>query len=169
MKKVLVLLSLLFATSVTFGQNLTVGQFLELSTKSLGEIEEQLTGNNWFFYQGVDETPEAFGNAKFVYDRPEFKIGDAAQYFITYYYSEDESANSIEFSLRNKVIYDSYLEQMQNLKFELKDSKTDNGNIVKVYKRLGFIIEVTIPPNFEKANSYKFMFAKKSDYKKIRR
>lgn len=169
MKKVLVLFTFLFASSFMFGQNLTVGQFLELSKKSLGEIEEQLSASNWFFYEGVDETPESFGNAKFVFDKPEYKIGDAAQYFVTYYYSEEESANSIEFSLRNKTIYDSFLNQMQNLKFELKDSKTDDGNIIKVYKHAGFVIEVSLPPNFESTNSYKFLFAKKSDYKKIRK
>jgi hypothetical protein len=152
-----------------FCQNLTVEQFLELSKKSLGEIEEQLSGSNWFFFEGVDETPESFGNAKFVFERPQFKIGDSVQYLVTYYYSEEESANSIEFSHRNKTTYDSFLIQMQNLKFELKDSKTDDGNIIKVYKHGGFIIEVSLPPNFEKANTYKFMFAKKSDYKKIRK
>jgi hypothetical protein len=159
---------MLFATGLMTSQNLTVGDFLKLSKKSLGEIQEELTAKNWHFYQGVDETEEVFGNVKFVFDRPGFKVGDAAQYFVVYYYSEDEGANAVEISFRTQQIYDSYTTQLKNLKFELVSSKTDNGNIIKVYKYGGMIAEITIPPNFDRGNSYKFMFAKKSDYKKIR-
>ena len=103
MNKKIVLLVMLFATSLAFSQKLTVGQLITLSKVGLGEVEELLTENNWYFYQAVDETAEAFGNAKFVYDRPDFKIGDAGQYFITYYYSEESSANAIEISFRIKT------------------------------------------------------------------
>lgn len=159
---------MLFATSIMTSQNVTVGEFLKLSKMSLGEIQEVLTEKNWHFYQGVDETKEVFGNVKFVFDRPGFKVGDAAKYFIIYYYSEDENANAIEMSFRTKQIFDSFTEQLDNLDFKLFSSKTDSGNIIKVYKHNGMIAEITIPPNFDGMSSYKFMFATKKDYKKIR-
>ena len=160
---------MMFLTGMTIGQNLTVRQLLDLSKQSLGEVEQEITANNWFFFQGVDETEDTFGNAKFVYDRPKFKKGDVGQYFMTYYYSQDDSANALDISFRNKQVYEAYMSQLDTLKFKLKSSKTVNGNIIKVFKRGGFIAEVTYPPNFEKANSFKFLFARRSYYKKIRR
>ncbi len=158
-----------FLTSMAVGQNLTVRQLLNLSKKSLGEVEQDITSNNWCFFQGVDETEETFGNAKLVYDRPKFKKGDVGQYFITYYYSQDDLANALDISFRNKQVYDSYMSQLDTLKFKLKPSKTVSGNIIKVFRHGGFIAEVTYPPNFDKSNSFKFLFARKSNYKKIRR
>lgn len=169
MNKKVLLVVMLFVTSLAFSQKLTVGQLITLSKTSLGEVEGLLTENNWFFYLGVDETEEAFGNAKFVYDRPDFKLGDAGQYFITYYYSEESSANAIEISFRNPAVYESFSEQLKNLKFILKYSRTENGNIIKVYKNGPNMIELTIPPNFETTNSYKFIFARSSSYKKFRK
>jgi hypothetical protein len=169
MKKIGMMLMMLFLTSLTFGQNLTVRQFIDLSKKSLGEVEQEITANNWHFFQGVDETEETFGNAKFVYDRPNFKTGDVGQFFITYYYSQDDSANAIDISFRNKQVYESFMNQLDTLKFKLKSSKTVDGNIIKVFKRGAYITEVTYPPNFEKSNSFKFLFAKKAHYKKISR
>lgn len=163
------LLVAVFLSGMTFGQNLTIRQLLDLSKKSLGEVEQEITNNNWFFFQGVDETEETFGNAKFVYDRPKFKKGDVGQYFITYYYSQDDSANALDISFRNKQVYESYMAQLDTLKFKLKSSKTVNGNIIKVFKHRAYVAEVTYPPNFEKANSFKFLFARRSNYKKIRR
>jgi len=120
MNKKIMFIAMLLVTGLTFSQKLTVGQLISLSKTSLGEVEEQLTAVNWYFYRGVDETEETFGNAKFVYDRPDFKKGDMGQYFITYYYSEESSANALELSFRNKAVYTSFIEQMKNLKFNLK-------------------------------------------------
>ncbi len=150
-------------------QGLTIGQLLNLSKKGLGEVEEYLTLNHWHFFRAVDETEDTYGNAKFVFDRPNFGKGDLGEYFLTYYYSVDDSANAIEISFRKKEVYANFNEQIKNLKFKLKSSKTIKGNIIKVFKHGPNIIELTIPPNFEGANSYKYLFSKNSSYKKFRK
>jgi len=168
MKKVLILATLLI-TSLSFGQKLTSTQLIDLCDQSLGEVQEYMISNNWHFYLATDETEKNYGNAKFVFDRPKFDpMKDTAVYFSTYYYSEVDNSSAIEIYFRDKIYYESFLNQIASLKFKLIDSKTREGNIVKIYKKGGQIIEVTIPPNFEGVNSYRFLFAKKSDYKKIR-
>lgn len=167
MKKVLLLATFLVSFS-TFSQNLTSSQLLDLCDKSLGEVEEFLTANNWYFYQAAEETEEKYGNAKFVFDRPEFKMTDTAYFFSTYYYSHLNSAMAFELFFKDRKVYESYVEQLKNLNFKLTSSTTKGGNIIKVFKNGGKRVEVTIPPNSEEVNGFKFLFAKKSSYKKIR-
>ena len=151
-----------------FAQDITVDQLIVLSKKNLGDVEEYLTSNNWDFFDGVDETDKSYGNAKFVFDRPNFKPADPAEYFATYYFSEEESSKALELSFRKKPLYDTFLIQIKELKFKLVTSRTTSGNIIKVYKKGSSIVEVSIPPDFTGINSYKFLFAKNSSYKKFR-
>ncbi len=167
LKKVLVSLTILLSCAVS-AQNVTVDQLIALSKKDLGDVEEYLTANNWDFFDGVDETKKSYGNAKFVFDRPNFKPTDPAEYFATFYFSEDEGANALEISFRKKPLYDTFLIEIKDLSFKLIDSKTTDGNITKVYRKGSSIIEVSIPPDFTATNSYKFLFAKRSSYKKFR-
>ena len=181
MKKIGILFIVFFVANTLIGQNLTVGSLIELSKKSLGEVEEDLTSKNWYFFQGRDEKKSVsgffqskeeeksvFGTASFVFDVPNLNEGVLAKYFITYYYSVQKSANIVEFTHRNKKIYENFCEQIDNLDFRLFSSYTENGNIIKVYSQGGSIVEITIPPNFEKENSYKFLFARKSSYKRYK-
>jgi len=168
MKQLTILLTLALLSGGLFAQNVTVAQLSTLSNQSLGEVEEYLRANNWFFFQGVDETDEKYGNAKFVFDRPNFGPGVTANYFITHYISENDNATATEIIFRDKVLFDAFNEQIKNLKFKIKDSKTKDGSIVKVFRGGSQIIEVSIPPNFEGTNNYKFLFARKKDYRRIR-
>ncbi|MDC8003732.1 hypothetical protein POV27_06695 [Aureisphaera galaxeae] len=149
-------------------QNLSPTQFTLICDKSPGEVEEYLTANNWTFYEAKGETQNKLGNAKFVYDRPNFKLGDSADYLLFFHYSERVKARGIEVLFKNKAMYKNFNEQMANLKYKLTNSTIDNGSIIKVYKKGPQIIEVTIPPNFKGMNGYRYLFAKNSSYKKIR-
>ena len=138
MKKVLIL-TVFLISSLSIAQGLTSTKLIDLCDQSLGEVQEYMTSNNWHFYLATDETEKNYGNAKFVYDRPKFDpMKDTAVYFSTYYYSEVDNSSAIEIYFRDKIYYESFLSQIASLKFKLIDSKT------------------------------RFLFAKKSDYKKIR-
>lgn len=167
MNKLMILLLVLFGVQIASSQNLTVNQLLELSESNLAEVQEKLTSDKWYFFLAKDASERRFGNVKFVYDTPDIKNpGNGGKYIITYYYSDFKSAKTLEMAFRIKEAYDLYCKQIENLKFKLVSSTTDKGNIIKVYKKNGFIIEVTLPPNFDNGKSYKFLFAEKSDYKK---
>ncbi|GHC52675.1 hypothetical protein [Ulvibacter litoralis] len=169
MNKLMILLMVLFGVQVASSQNLTVNQLLELSESNLAEVQEKLTADKWYFFHGRDASERRFGDVKFVYDTPDLNNpGNGAKYFLYYYYSDFEKAKAVEISFRIKEAYDLYVKQIENLKFKLVSSTTEKGNILKVYKKGGFIIEVTLPPNFDDGKSYKFLFAEKSDYKKYR-
>ena len=168
MKQILYLLFLCMLSFQGFSQNLSPSQFVMVCDKSPGEVEEYLTANNWFFYEAKDETKSRLGNAKFVYDRPSFTLGDSADYLLFFHYSERVKAKGIEVLFKSKDMYKNFNEQIANLKYKLTSSTIDNGSIIKVYKKGAQIIEVTIPPNFNGMNGYRYLFAKNSSYKKIR-
>lgn len=149
-------------------QNLSVSQLLELSDKGLGEVQENLSKLDWHFYQATDETEKAFGNAKFVFNISDFEPGvTIGKYFITYYISEAQDAMAISMLFQDSELFKSFSTQLENLKFKLESSKPENGNIIKVFTRRSYVVKVTIPPNMEGNNSYQFLFAKKSNYKKL--
>ncbi|GAB5399939.1 MAG: hypothetical protein Aureis2KO_15240 [Aureisphaera sp.] len=168
MKRVFFILFFCVSTFQGIAQDLSPVQFTEICDKSPGEVEEYLTANNWFFYEAKGETQNRLGNAKFVFDRPGFKLGDSADYLLFFHYSERVKAKGIEVLFKNKEMYKNFNEQMGNLKYKLTSSTIDNGSIIKVYKKGSQIIEVTIPPNFKGMNGYRYLFAKNSSYKKIR-
>ena len=167
-KRIFFVLMVIFMTFSAISQSLSPTQFTLVCDKSPGEVEEYLTANNWFFYEANDESKNKLGNAKFVYDRPNFKLGDSADYLLFFHYSETAKARGIEVLFKNKQMYANFNEQMVNLKYKLTSSTIDNGSIIKVYKKGSQIIEVTIPPNFKGMNGYRYLFAKNSSYKKIR-
>ena len=166
LKQLTILLTFALFSGGLLAQNITVTQLSKLANQSLGEVEEFLTSNNWFFFQGNDETDEKYGNAKFVFDRPNFVPGVPASYFLTHYISENDNATATEIVFRDKDLFDSFHEQIKNLKFKIKDSRTKDGNIIKIFQKGSQIIEVSIPPNG--ANNYEFLFANKRDYRRIR-
>ncbi len=168
MKRILGILFCFFVAFQAYAQSFSPTEFTLLCNKSLGEVEEHLTANNWHFYQAKDATQNRLGNAKFAYDRPGFKLGDSADYLLFFHYSEAAKAQGIEILFKNKEVYKNFNEQMINLKYKLASSTIDNGSIIKVYKKGSQIIEVTIPPNFNGMNGYRYFFAKKSSYRKIR-
>ncbi|MCT8339887.1 hypothetical protein MG296_07465 [Flavobacteriaceae bacterium TK19130] len=149
------------------GQNLSVEQMLSLSKKDLGLVEDYLSGKNWFFYTGSDETEENYGNVKFVHDRPNYKVGDPAIFYITYYFSEAERAQGVMMRFRSEEAFNNYINQMRELGFDLKESSTDDGDILKIYSNGRYIIEVTVPPNFDGGKSYAFTFATKKSYRRM--
>ncbi len=168
MKIFITICFILFCSLQTAAQNITVSQLSKLGEGSIAEVQENLTKNNWFFYNAEDETENKFGNAKFVFDVPNFNPKEAlGKYFITYYYSTNLGSSAIDIIFKHTPLYDSLNKQMETLGYKLKDSKTKDGNIIKIYKHRGNIIEVTIPPNFEGLNVYKFLFTSKSSYKKL--
>tara|TARA_R110002072_G_scaffold23949_2_gene81912 strand:- start:19552 stop:20061 length:510 start_codon:yes stop_codon:yes gene_type:complete len=168
MKKFIFFISIFILSSNLFAQNITITQLTDLCDKGLGEVEEYLSANKWYFFQGVDETDEKYGNAKFVFDRPNYGPGVDAYYFITHYISENDKATATEILFRDKNLLDAFDLQIKNLKYKLKDSGTRDGSIIKVFQKGGKTIEVSIPPNFEGTNNYKLLFAKNKDYRKIR-
>lgn len=168
MNKFLSVITFLVLTGNLFAQNITITQLNELSGKGLGEVEEYLSANNWYFFQGVDETDDKYGNAKFVFNTPNYGPGIDAYYFITHYISDNDKATATEIIFRDKNLLDNFNTQIKNLNFKIKDSGTKDGSIVKVFQKGGQTIEVSIPPNFEGTNNYKLLFAKNKDYRKIR-
>ncbi len=168
MNKFLNVITFLVLTGNLFAQNITITQLNELSGKGLGEVEEYLSANNWYFFQGVDETDDKYGNAKFVFNTPNYGPGIDAYYFITHYISDNDKATATEIIFRDKNLLDNFNTQIKNLNFKIKDSGTKDGSIVKVFQKGGQTIEVSIPPNFEGTNNYKLLFAKNKDYRKIR-
>ncbi|MBT0608187.1 hypothetical protein [Aequorivita echinoideorum] len=168
MKKRIFLCFALFASIMLSGQNLSVSQLLELSEQSIGEVQENLSEISWYFYQATEETDKTYGSAKFVFDVPDFKVGTSrASYFITYFYSEDQSAMALKMIFKNKELYDNFMTQLDNLKFKMKSSRPENGNIEKIYENRSYVVKVTVPPNFEGNNTYSFLFADKSNYRKL--
>lgn len=168
MKK-LVLLTLGLMCQWGVAQDFNIKNFMELSSSSLGEVETRLTGEKWTFFDATDEEETRFGNAKFVYDRPNFQIGKTpANYFLTYHYSELQSAKAVELMFKNKELYQKFNSEMDSMKFKLVSSKTKTDRIVKVFKKGWNMIEVTIPTDFKGMNGYSFLFARKSSYRKIR-
>ncbi|OAB78890.1 hypothetical protein [Cochleicola gelatinilyticus] len=167
MKKFLFLFLVFFICQSVFSQNLTVTQFLNLSEKTVGEVDEMMTANNWYFYKATDETEDTFANTKYVFNQPDYKLGGPADYFITYYFSENTKAQAIEIIFLKQEFYESLNNQIKNLKFNLESSSTENGNIVKIYAHKRDIIKVTIPPNFDNYKTYKYQFMSKSSYKRM--
>lgn len=143
-------------------------QMIALANKSIGEIQENLITNNWFFYAATEEKEGAYGFAKFVYDRPNFKYGDGAEYLLVYYYSEVADSQALELKFNNKNTFESFNIQILNLKYKLASSTVKDGNIIKVYKKGSKYIEVTIPSSLDGGGAFKYLFCKKSNYKKIR-
>ncbi|MEL6811251.1 MAG: hypothetical protein AAFP76_07950 [Bacteroidota bacterium] len=169
--KYLFVLWALMVSAVGYSQeslDLTIEQLSEVCDDSLGEVEEYLTSNNWFFFEAKDEEEDRYGNAKFVYGVPNYNSSKPARYFITYHYSEAQNAEAVELIFRNKQLYDSLNVQIKNQEYKLIDSKTQNKKIIKVFKRKSQIIQVTIPPDFEGLNGYKFLFARKSSFRRLR-
>ncbi|NND89203.1 MAG: hypothetical protein HKM28_08180, partial [Flavobacteriaceae bacterium] len=74
----------------------------------------------------------------------------------------------VQIAFKVHPTYDNYIDQLKALKFKLVSSKPIDGFIRKVYRKGGQYVEVNIPSDFNGTNSYKFLFAKKSSYKKIR-
>lgn len=147
---------------------ITPTQLIFLSDKSIGEIQEHLINNNWFFYAATEEKNGAYGFAKFVYDRPNFKFGDGAEFLMVYYYSELADSQALELKFNNKQTFANFNQQILNLKYSLASSTVKDGTIVKVYKKGSQYIEVTIPATLDGGGAYKYMFCKRSSYKKIR-
>ena len=168
MRKLLVLCFFLAANWVT-AQGYDVKHFVELSNKSLGEVETILTSEKWYFFNARDEEENRFGNAKFVYDRPNFEMGKTpANFFLTYHYSNSQSAKAVELMFKSRELYKNFTTEMDSLKFRLVSSETNTDRIIKVFRKGGNMIEVTIPTNFKGMNGYSFLFARKSSYRKIR-
>jgi len=166
--KVIFLLFALVGASTLFSQNLNSSQLIELSEKSLGEVEEVLAKRNWYFYSGSDETDDKLGNVRFVFDKPNFVEGSMADYFLVFYFSEKQNAHYIELLFGSDATYENITKQLKTLKFDLESSNTKFGNIVKTYKGSGQIVEVTIPPKIENnTKPYRFMFATKSNYRRL--
>lgn len=155
-----VILSGFFAKSVAIS---VYHGFRQKSRRSRGIFNV----HNWFFYDAKDESKNRLGNAKFVFDHPNFQRG-SVDYLLLFHYSEKVKAKGIEVLFKNKDMYKNFNEQIANLKYKLTSSTIDNGSIIKVYKKGPQIIEVTIPPNFNEMNGYRYLFAKNSSYKKIR-
>lgn len=147
---------------------ITPSQMVFLSDKSIGEIQEHLITNNWFFYAATEEKDGTYGFAKFVYDRPNFKFGDGAEFLMVYYYSELADSQALELKFNNKNTFANFNQQILNLKYTLTDSAVKDGNIVKVYRKGTQYIEVTIPATLDGGGAYKYMFCKRGSYKKIR-
>lgn len=168
MRKFIFLFLIALVSQSMVGQNLTVSQFLSLSEKTVGEVNEMLTANNWFFYKASDETEDTFANTKYVFNQPDYKLGGPADYFITYYFSENAKAQAVEIIFLKQQFYESLNNQIKNLKFDLESSGTEGGNIVKVYSHKRDIIKITIPPNFDNYKTYKFQFMSKSSYKRMK-
>ncbi len=139
-----------------------------MGDESIAVVQETLTKGNWYFYSAEDETPKKFGVAKFVFDVPNYKVNESlGKYFINYYFSKSANATALDMVFKNNNLYTSFLSQMEVLGYKLKDSKTKDGNIIKIYKWKGKIIVVTIPPNFERSNVYKFLFTNNNSYRKL--
>lgn len=168
MKRWILLLGIILSGTVLQAQNLGTVDLIEICDNSLGEVEEFLGERNWYFIAAEDEDEGVFANARFVFDRPDFKPTTSASYFMTYYHSELNKAQAVQIAFKVSETYENFMNQLKALKFKLVSSKPLDGNIRKVYKKGWQYVEVNIPSNFKGANTYKMLFAKKSSYKKIR-
>jgi len=168
MKRWILLLGIILSGAMLQAQNVGTVDLIEICDDSLGEVEEFLGEKSWYFIAAADEEENVFANARFVFDRPNFKPTTSASYFITYYHSEIKNARAVQIAFKVKQTYENFMDQIKSLKYKLVSSKPMDGSIRKVYKRGYQYIEVTIPSDFKGANTYKMLFARKSSYKKIR-
>jgi len=168
MKRWILLLGIILSAATLQAQNIGIVDLIDICDDNLGEVEEFVGAKSWYFIAAENEEEGVFANAKFVFDRPDFKPTSSASYFMTYYHSELKNARAVQIAFKVKETYVNYMNQLKSLKFRLVSSKPLDGIIRKVYKKGGQYVEVNIPSSFKGANTYKILFARKASYKKIR-
>ena len=159
MKKHLIILLILVLISFTNtkAQSITLEQLISLRTKSVANVEEFLTTNNWQYIKGEDE---GLNMAQLVFAYRKNTYNDNAQSFITYYYTSYLPKNNIvRLQTANSNIYKTLLNRIKLLGYKLHNSTIESGEIVKKYIGKGISIKVSISTvNQDEATSTMYVF-----------
>ena len=164
MKKTIIVIGCLIS-SISFGQNLSLNELVNLQKKNIGEVEEFLTSKGWEFIKAVepklqnksDEKGSNYvtisdANLLFAFDKD--KNSNRANAFITYFFiKNNDNQNRIEIQLSNKEKYVDLMNNIHENNTTLKDSYVKNENIIKVYQNTTTTFKVTTPALKEGKNS----------------
>jgi hypothetical protein len=132
---------ILISHSAVKGQNLTMGQLLEVKKKDLGHVEDYLTSKNWEFLEASDPSWDKLGSATFTYLKD--NMSDRAQSFITFYYSDESSTTRLNIQVNNKYKYTEYVNAIKGFGCKMISSKVENGQIVKIYRGATTTFKIT--------------------------
>ncbi len=144
MKNILTILFLLIF-SISFSQNITFEEILNLKSKNQSEVKKYLKNKDWEIMHQHYSKELKFGDIRFSFDNknPDRQI----PLFITFYHeANDFTKNRIEFEISNKEKFDKYLIQFKSLDFKYVDTKNDVNQTVETYQNETTTIQVTIMP-----------------------
>jgi len=113
------------------GQNIALSQLIEIRSQTIGEVEEFLVSKGWEFFDAEEEGLETYGSVTFTYGKSSFS--QSAESFLNYIYSDTLDIKVITLQIHDIDKYNYYLNSIKSLS-SLKDSKIEDGSIIKVYQ-----------------------------------
>ncbi|HFG0566808.1 hypothetical protein LIT56_11205 [Flavobacterium psychrophilum] len=139
MKKIIFLFIFLLS-NLTFSQNVTLDELINLRSQNLNEIEEKLALKGWSYENGQEPEGTKAGKVNFAYKKSQYD-GTAVS-FIKYYYSNSSNTRRIDIQISSIDKYNQFLSRVKSLGCKLIDSKITNNDLKKVYQntKLTFII-----------------------------
>lgn len=161
-------LLLIFLWNINYSQNLTFEEINKLRKKNFIEVEEFLTTKNWVIIASNMDVSKELDNVVFAYKKS--SIGDEAESFITYHFTEHSSKRKrVAVQLHNIEIYKNYLSKIKSYGCKLINSSVEEDQIKKVYQgaTTTFIITVSIVKNQDSLvtqTKYGFFIVDNSDY-----
>lgn len=165
MKKILLIITGCFISTISFGQNLNLNELVDLQDKNIAEVEEFLTSKGWEFIKAVEpkfqnkrdekgRTYVTISDASLLFAFDKAQNSNSANAFINYFYRNDQDAqNRIEIQLTNKEKYTELLNEIHNKNAELKDSYVKDESLVKVYQNANTTFKISTSKQETNADS----------------
>jgi len=167
MKRFLFFTFLLFFTSISFGQNLTLSQVLSIRKLNIGNAEEYLTQRKWKFFGAKEPKDGYLGYLDFAYNVSTFD--DKAESFLTLYYSNYSSSdNRILIQVVKEAKYNEYVNQIKAWGGKIIKSYVEDDRLYKIYQgsTMTYIVRTFTQDEsiYSKKTVYDFLIMTNEDY-----
>lgn len=167
MKRFLFFTFLLFFTSISFGQNLTLSQVLSIRKQNIGNAEEYLTHRKWKFFGAKEPKDGYLGYLDFAYNVSTFD--DKAESFLTLYYSNYSSSdNPISIRVVKEAKYNEYVNQIKAWGGKIIKSYVEDDRLYKIYQgsTMTYIVSTFTQDEsiYSKKTGYDFLIMTNENY-----
>lgn len=132
---------LLLSSFLNYSQTINFDEMVSMQDKNVIEVRKLLSQKGWYLFSELKPTQSTLGCDVFALEKQRNNDQDFSKSgsFITYYYSKNLYISQIEFITSSKEIYNSFLNRINQLNYNLKtvtnSSKTyeNNKNSIEIH------------------------------------
>ena len=132
---------LLLSSFLNYSQTINFDEMVSMEDKNVIEVRKLLSQKGWYLFSELKPTQSTLGCDAFALEKERNNTQDFRRSgsFITYYYSKNFYISQIEFITSSKEIYNSFLNRINQLNYNLKtvtnSSKTyeNNKNSIEIH------------------------------------